>query len=245
MREQFFLAGLCFGGSPCDGLPSLGCKQSFSHQEVAFILTFFSNFLASFPQALSFELLPLKFLHNLIVVLHFCLVLFDPLFEDIHFLPDLFILLEQFESLGFEVVELVAQLPECVLGVFLLDDPVKFLDHLPGLFSHLVYLISDQREHFVLLVLQFLHQVVVDGVDEVVDLAVVEFDGLLGFLQGLLVLEGGGLVEEGEEGGADASQCLVDAGHVPLLQEGVVGGEQAGPQVFHVVIIKLIIMSGQ
>ena len=83
---------------------------------------------------------------------------------------------------------------------------------------------------------------VVDGLDEIVDLAVVEFDGLLGLLEGLLVLEGGSLVEEGKEGGADAPECLVDAGHVPLLQEGVVRGEQAGPQVFHVVIIKLTII---
>ena len=52
---------------------------------------------------------------------------------------------------------------------------------------------------------------VVDGLDEIVDLAVVEFDGLLGLLEGLLVLEGGSLVEEGKEGGADAPECLVDA----------------------------------
>lgn len=56
-----------------------------------------------------------------------------------------------------------------------------------------------------------------------------ELDGLLGLLEGLLVLEGGGLFEEGEEGGADAPECVVDAGHVPLLEEGVVRGEQAGP----------------
>lgn len=123
MWEQFFLAGLCFGGPPCDGLP-FGCKQGLSSLEVAFALTVFSDFLASFPEALSFELLPLEFLHNLIVILQLGLVLSDPLLEDIHLLPHLLILLKQFEGLRFKVVKLVAQLPESILGVFLLDGPV-------------------------------------------------------------------------------------------------------------------------
>ena len=153
MWEQFFHAGLCFSGPPGDGLPSLGCKQSLGHLEVTFILTIFSNFLASFPETFSFKLLPLKFLHDLIVILYLGLVLFDPLFESIHLLPNLFILLEQFESLRFKIVELVAQLPEGILGVFLLYGPIEFLDHLPGLFPHVVDLISNKGEHLVLLML--------------------------------------------------------------------------------------------
>ena len=98
-----------------------------------------------------------------------------------HFLAKFLVLLEEGEGLSLEVVEFVAQLPDLILSVLLLDDLVEFVDHFLCLLPHAFNLPLHDGVHLVFMVLQLPTEVFIEGTHQLVHFEEVTVDGLFGF----------------------------------------------------------------
>lgn len=86
----------------------------------------------------------------------------------VYFFSHFFIFAEEVVGLRFEVVELVAEFPYLIFGVFLRDGLVQLFDYLLGLCPHLLDLSLHQRKHLVLVIFQAARDVLIYGVDDAV-----------------------------------------------------------------------------
>jgi hypothetical protein len=132
--------------------------------------------------------IPLQLLHHLATVLQLDLVLLQFVTQLEVLLLQLLVLLEETESLVFKVVHLIVQVIDFVFGILLGNGFVESLDDDAGLLLEFLDLILDDGKHFVLVVLQSTHDVLIDGVDDVMDSFVVHEDHLLRFPNGLLTV---------------------------------------------------------
>lgn len=110
--------------------------------------------------------------------------------ESGHFCPESLILLEELVGLVLEVVDFVVELPDLVLGVLLGDGDIEGLHCFSGLLPHFCDFVADDREHFVLVVLQSFGDMVVDCVDDGVDSVVMGQHALLALPAPVQVLFG-------------------------------------------------------